>query len=276
MGIDKPDVKLVVHMELPSTIEAYFQESGRAGRNGKTAYAFLFANNTDIKRQEYLLQIKYPKTNEILETYQNIANYLQIAEGDFPKESIAFNIEEFSKKYNLRILKTYHILKYLEKEDYIKLENTKKTTSKAQIIISSQELYKFQITHKFYDAFIKIILRSYSNIFNHLVSINEEKIGSLLNKPTNDVKKILIKLKKLEIIEYKPQNNLPQLKFLQARKDTKRININKEKWKKRNEGERIKLNLMIQYIQHEKSCRRQILLKYFEKHQKNATYVISA
>ena len=99
-GIDKTDVKLVVHMDMPSTIEAYFQEAGRAGRNGKTAYSFLFANNSDIKKRKDLLKIKYPTISQILESYQNIANYLQIAVVDHPENPIPFDIVKFSKRYN--------------------------------------------------------------------------------------------------------------------------------------------------------------------------------
>ena len=123
MGIDKPDVKLVVHLDLPFTIEAYFQEAGRAGRNWKQAYAFLLANNSDIKKQEDLLKLKYPTIEEILEGYQNIANYLQIAIADFPEDPIPFDIAAFTERYETNSLKTYNILKYLEKEEKIKLSD---------------------------------------------------------------------------------------------------------------------------------------------------------
>ena len=136
MGIDKSDVKLVVHMELPSTIEAYFQEAGRAGRDGKQAYAFLLANKSDVKKQQDLLQLRYPSIAEIKESYQQLANYLQIPENSLPEEPIPFDIVSFSERYKLSNLKTYNILKYLEKEEYLRLSDAINSPSKLIIIIS--------------------------------------------------------------------------------------------------------------------------------------------
>ena len=263
MGIDKPDIKLVVHMDLPSTIEAYFQEAGRAGRNGETAYAFLLANNNDIKKQRNLLELKYPSVSEILEGYQNIANYLQIAVNDFPESPIPFDIAAFCTRYKTSTLKTYNILKYLEKEEKLKLSDGIHSASKIQIIIPSSELYKFQITNKFYDAFIKLLLRSYNNLFNHLVAINEKQIATDLNSSTNDVKIILYKLQQLEVLKYQEKNDLSQLTFLQARQDLNSLHLNKKKWEKRKAYDNIKLNEIINYLNKKGSCRSQLLLHYF-------------
>ena len=263
MGIDKSDVKLVVHMDLPSTIEAYFQEAGRAGRNGKTAYAFLLVNNLDIKKQQDLLKLKYPTIDEILEGYQNIANYLQIAVGDFPEDPIPFDIVSFSDRYKINTLKAYNVIKYLEKEEKIRLSDELRSPSKVKIIIPSIELYKFQITNKFYDAFIKLLLRSYNNLFNHLVVVNEGKIANHFNSSIEDVKTILFKLQQLEIIEYKEKNNLSQLTFLQERQDLSRIHFNENKWKERRNYEIKKLNDIVNYINKKDTCRSQLLLHYF-------------
>ena len=263
MGIDKPDVKLVVHMDSPSTIEAYFQEAGRAGRNGKTAYAFLLANNSDIKKQEDLLKLKYPTINEILESYQNIANYLQIAVSDFPEDPIPFDIVAFSERYKTNTLKTYNILKYLEKEEKIKLSDGIHSPSKIKITITSVELYNFQITNKFYDSFIKLLLRSYNNLFNHFVVINEKQIASSLNSSVDDVKTILFKLQQLEILDYQEQNDLAQLTFLQARQDLNSLHLNEKKWEERKAYESIKLSDIANYIRKKNSCRSQLLLHYF-------------
>jgi ATP-dependent DNA helicase RecQ len=178
MGIDKADVKLVVHMDLPSSIEAYFQEAGRAGRDGKQAYAFLLANKSDIKKQQDLLQLRYPSITEIKESYQQLANYLQIAENSLPEEPIPFDIVSFSERYKLSNLKTYNILKYLEKEEYLKLSDAVHSPSKLMITTSNANLYKFQIANQYYDKFIKLLLRSYANLFNNYVVINEQEIKS--------------------------------------------------------------------------------------------------
>ena len=263
MGIHKEDVKLVVHMRMPSTIEAYFQEAGRAGRNEKTAYAFLLANNNDVKQQKKLLELKYPSVNEIIKGYQNIANYLQIAIGDFPKDPIPFDIVAFSKRYKLNILKTYNILKYLEKEEKLKLSDGLQSPSKIKIKVPNSELYKIQITNKFYDSFIKLLLRSYDSIFNHFIIINEKKIATKLNISIDDVKATLSKLQKLDILEYQEKNNLSQLMFLQARQDTNTIKINTKVWRERKEFETLKLNKITKYINNNHTCRSQTLLNYF-------------
>lgn len=263
MGIDKADIKLVIHMHLPANIESYFQEAGRAGRNNQTAYSFLIANNNDIKKQEQLLEIKYPHISEILEVYQNIANYLQIAVNDFPADAIPFDIISFSKRYKIDILRIYHILRYLEKEEKIKFSDKVQSKSRIKIIIPNSRLYKFQITNKFYDAFIKTLLRSYNNLFNNLIVISEKEIGEQLNKSTDDVKKMLFKLKQLEVIEYQEKNNLSELIFLQARQDLNQLQLNKEKWKERKAYEKTKLESISKYITKKDLCRSQFLLHYF-------------
>lgn len=263
MGIDKPDVKLVIHMDLPSTIESYFQEAGRAGRDGTAAYSYLIANNNDIKKQQKLLNIKYPTVDEILKIYQNIANYLQIATGDFPEHHIPFDIVLFSNRYKTNVLKTYNILKYLEKEEKMKFSDVGYSPSKVKINITKSELYKFQITNQFYDSFIKLILRSYNNIFDHLVDINEKKIATHLNSTVKDIKAILLRLQKLEILEYLEENSLTQLKFLEPRQDTNNMTLNEKKWAKRKDKASKKLNSIANYINTKEGCRSQILMNYF-------------
>ena len=263
MGIDKADVKLVVHLELPPTIEAYFQEAGRAGRNGETAYAFLLANSNDIRKQEKLLSLRYPSIKDIKKCYQDIANYLQIAEGVLPIEPIPFNILKFSERYNSTYLKTFKILKYLEKEELFKISDTLHTPSKLIMNVNNSELYKFQISNKYYDRFIKLLLRSYGNLFNNYVFINEVQLAERYNSDVTEVKRLLIKLQQLEIVKYQEQNSNPQLTFIKARKDVEALQLNEVKWEKRKEYEKNKLNRISDYISTKKTCRSKMLLHYF-------------
>ena len=263
MGIDKADVKLVVHLELPSTIEAYFQEAGRAGRNGETAYAFLLANSNDIRKQEELLSLRYPSIKDIKKCYQDIANYLQIAEGVLPIEPIPFNILKFSERYKSTYLKTFNILKYLEKEELFKISDTLHTPSKLIMNVNNSELYKFQISNKYYDRFIKLLLRSYGNLFNNYVFINELQLAERYNSDVTEVKRLLIKLQQLEIVKYQEQNSNPQLTFIKARKDVEALQLNEVKWEKRKEYEKNKLNRISDYISTKKTCRSKMLLHYF-------------
>jgi ATP-dependent DNA helicase RecQ len=263
MGIDKADVKLVIHMELPSTIEAYFQEAGRAGRNGKQAYSFLLANKNDIRKQEDLLNLRYPEISEIKECYQHLANYLQIAENTLPEDAISFDIVAFSERYHLSNLKTYNILKYLEKEEFLKLSDAIHAPSKLIIRVSNAELYKFQISNKYYDNFIKLLLRSYSNLFNNYVIINEQQIAERFTTDVKEVKRLLNKLEQLEIIKYQPKNNNAQITFLKARTDAKHLQINKQKWEERKAYEKEKLNKIADFILSTEKCRSLMLLNYF-------------
>ena len=263
MGIDKPDVKLVVHMELPSTIEAYFQEAGRAGRNGKQAYAFLLANKSDVKKQQNLLNLRYPSITEIKEVYQKLANYLQIAKHVLPAEAISFDISKFSERYKISNLKAYNILKYLEKEEHLKLSDAVHNPSKLMIIISNANLYKFQIANRYYDNFIKLLLRSYTNLFNNYVIINEQEIASRFNVTADEVKRLLEKLVQLEIVKYLPKNNNGEITYLKERKDIEYLYLEEQKWENRKKYEQDKLQKITHYITDKKECRSKLLLHYF-------------
>ena len=263
MGIDKPDVKLVVHLELPSTIEAYFQEAGRAGRDGKQAYAFLLANKGDVKKQQDLLTLRYPSISEIKTVYQNLANYFQLAENELPEQAISFNMIDFTERYNMSSLKVYNMLKYLEKEEYIRLSEAIHSPSKLTIKVSNAELYKFQIANKYYDNFLKLLLRSYANLFYNYVIINEQEIANRFNVTTEEVVRLLNKLVQLEIVKYAPKNNNSQITYLKARKDTEKLYLAEKKWEERKKYEQEKLNKITNYIIDKDSCRSRLLLHYF-------------
>ncbi len=263
MGIDKPDVKLVVHLELPSTIESYFQEAGRAGRDGKQAYAFLLANKLDIQKQKELLILRYPSITEIKTVYQNLANYFQLAENVLPEQAISFDMKNFTERYKISSLKVFNILKYLEKEEHIKLSEAIQTSSKLMIKISNSELYKFQIANKYYDTFLKTLLRSYTNLFNNYVIINEQEIAKRLKINTEEVVRLLNKLVQLEVVKYTPKNNNSLITYLKARKDTEKLYLEERKWEERKKYEKEKLDKISSYLIDDKSCRSKLLLHYF-------------
>tara|TARA_B100000767_G_scaffold67728_1_gene64214 strand:- start:596 stop:2503 length:1908 start_codon:yes stop_codon:yes gene_type:complete len=263
MGIDKHDVKLVVHLELPSTIEAYFQEAGRAGRDGKQAYAFLLANRLDIKKQKELLILRYPSINEIKTVYQNLANYFQLAENMLPEQAISFDMINFTERYKISSLKLFNVLKYLEKEEHIKLSEAIQSSSKLMIKISNSELYKFQIANKYYDAFLKTLLRCYTNLFNNYVIINEQEIAKRLNINSKEVVRLLNKLVQLEILNYTPKNNNSLITYLKPRKDTEKLYLDEKKWEERKKYEKEKLDKISSYLINNNTCRSELLLHYF-------------
>ena len=263
MGIDKPDVKLVVHLELPATSEAYFQDAGRAGRDGNQAYAFLLANKTDVKKQQDLLKLRYPSIKEIKEVYQQLANHFQLAENVLPEEAISFDIVAFSERYKTSNLKVYNMLKYLEKEEQIKLSDAIHSPSKLMMKVSNAQLYKFQIANKYYDNFLKLLLRSYANLFYNYVIINEQEIANRFNVTIDEVVRLLNKLVQLEIIKYSPKNNNSQITYLKARKDAEKLYLGERKWEERKKYEQEKLEKITNYISDKGTCRSKLLLHYF-------------
>jgi len=264
MGIDKSDIKLVVHMQLPSSIESYFQQAGRAGRNGKQAYTFLLANNTDIIKRRDLLNLKYPLIKEIKIVYQRLADYFQIAENVLPIESFSFDINKFSEHYKINKLKVLNSIKYLQKEEYLKLNYIFHTPAKVKIIITRSSLYKFQIANQYYDRFIKFILRSYANIFNNYIIIDEKNIAIALNINIDEVKRILNKLMQLGVLKYiYNKYNDSQISYMRARLDINSLHLDEKKWKERKNNEEYKLVQIANYTTERIKCRSVILLNYF-------------
>ena len=265
LGINKEDIRLIIHMQIPMNMESYYQEAGRAGRDGKTAYSFILYDRLDFKKNINNLNIWYPNIESIQNIYQKICDYLQIAIHELPDEDFQFNISSFCTRYNLDIKQTFIIINFLEKEELIKLYDSKNIKSKIKIIISNSELYKFQIANSYFDNFIKILLRNYSTIYTNFVNIEEKKIEKQLNIKTQSVRDILLKLEQNGVIKYKQNELGMQLRFLQNRKDSEKLNISKEKILIQKKLAKEKLDIIIKYINNKKKCRSQNILKYFDE-----------
>ena len=267
LGINKTDVRLIVHMQIPMNIESYFQESGRAGRDGKTAYSFLLFDKDDISENYKKIQERYPNLKEIQKIYQKICDYLQVAVDILPDEDFQFNIKDFCNRYNLNIRATYSIIQYLENEELIKLTDTQHTSSKIKIIMSNTELYKFQIANSHFDNIIKLLLRKHNNIFRNYVSIDEEFLEKQMHQDKQSIRNILIKLEENEVIIYRRNKTGIQLRFVQNRKDSEKLNISEKKLISDKSNAKNKLEKVIKYIQNNQSCRSIMLLDYFGENQ---------
>ena len=265
LGINKEDIRLIIHMQIPMNMESYYQEAGRAGRDGKTAYSFILYDRLDFSKNIQNLNIWHPEIKSIQNIYQKICDYLQIGIHELPDEDFQFNISSFCNRYNLDIKQTFIIINFLEKEELIKLYDSKNIKSKIKIIISNAELYKFQIANSYFDSFIKILLRNYPNIYTNFVNIIETEIEKKLNIKTQSVRDILIKLEQKGVIKYKQNEVGMQLRFLQNRKDSEKLNISKEKILNDKKLAKEKLDIMIKYINNKNKCRSQNILKYFNE-----------
>jgi ATP-dependent DNA helicase RecQ len=263
MGIDKPDVRLVVHNHLPFSLEAYFQEAGRAGRDRKLSYSILLYNELDIHNLNKQIQNHYPDIKIIRNVYQQIANFFGISIGDGKHQDFQFHINEFCERYNLNQLETFNALKLLEKEEYIKLSDAIHQPSRIYIKVSHTELYQFQIANKSFDFFLKILLRSYGTLFDNFTKIQESILAKRTQMTTHVVKGLIRKLEKMDILDYIPQNNKPKLLLLKARVDSKYISLSKETLDIRKANEETKAASVINYANNLSRCRSTLLLKYF-------------
>jgi len=267
MGIDKSNVRFVVHLDIPDCLEAYFQEAGRAGRDGKNSYAILLYEKADLLEAKQYFLSQFPKIKVIKQIYQAIGNYFQLAVGSGKDQSYDFDINSFCSTYNLSYQTVKSSLKFLEKEGYLLLHEMTDSDSKIFFKATKEDLYKFQVENAKYDKFIKVLLRSYSGLFTEFVKINEEGIARRTNLKKEEIENQLTLLEKFGILTYQKKKARPQIIFLTERIDSKNLFISDETYKIRKETAEERLQAVSNYIQNDNKCRSQQLLKYFNEEQ---------
>lgn len=263
MGIDKADVQFVIHLDLPDSPEAYFQEAGRAGRDGKKSFAILLYGPSDKLSVQQRININFPDIDTIKKTYSALGNYFRLPIGAGKGMSFDFNLQEFARNFRLSVFSAYSIIKILEICGYLELTDEINNPSRIKFLLGRDDLYKFQVSNAVFDSFIKLLLRSYTGVFTEFTAIDETFLAKKANVNQDVVKQYLTRLQDLNIIRYIPRKKTPILYYAEERLDEKALFISKENYNDRKERYIERAEKILQYAEREDKCRSQLLLEYF-------------
>jgi len=267
MGIDKPDVRLVVHLQSPDTTEAYFQEAGRAGRDGEKSFSVSLFQKSDLKNSVERFEENYPSSKEVRAIYQHLADFLQIAIGDGFEQAYDFELENFNSHYKLNTSKCLKALHILEKENLIKYESFNNTPSTLHIISSSNSVINYKSPNTKKVELLQLIIRLYPGIFDEPAEIKERNLAIKLNQNSSYIYKMLKQLDQENILTYKQRANCGKIIFSSARHDSSHLPISKSHFEERKSLLVNKLQSMNDYLSNTNYCRSRILLDYFGEQQ---------
>lgn len=263
MGIDKPDVRFVIHADLPDSLEAYYQEAGRAGRDEKPAKAILLYNESDRRSVDQRIQISFPELSVIREVYKALGNFFQIPVGSGKGQNYDFILTDFISKFKFNALIAHNSLKVLQREGYIELSEEINNPSRVHFAVQRDDLYKFQVANENLDGFIKLLLRSYSGMFSSFVPIDETLMAKRSGVNFDNIYKYLLKLSNSGIIQYIPRKKNPVIYFTEERLDDKNLHFSVEAYNFLKERYIERANEMLLYASGSNKCRSQILISYF-------------
>lgn len=270
MGIDKPDVRFVCHFDMPEAVESYYQEAGRAGRDGLRSYAVLLWNDTDIKRLEAIYRTTFPGLDYIADIYQKVFKYLNIAYEDGEGQVCKFNLIDFVRRYGLNAAMAYNAIKYLEMSGYWTLTDEVDNPTRVMFTVGRDDLYRVQLSDHSLDTFIKALMRIYTGLFSHLVSIDEEYIARVTQNSSRAVKQKLLQLSRCGVLKYIPMLRSPLMCFANERLTPSNLYLPEKVYNQRRKMFRDRLDAMMEYISQEKGdadsgfqCRSRRLSAYF-------------
>lgn len=263
MGIDKPDVRTVIHYDVPDCLENYYQEAGRAGRDGKKSYAVLLYQQEDLSVLESLPDTRFPSVYDIRKVYQSLADFLQIPVGTGEGMYFNFDLNEFVKNFKLDIHLVINVIKVLEQEGHITFNESIFLPSQASFTIPKELLLDFEQSHPQLEPVMKCLLRTYEGIFENRVSVHEKQIARLTRKKPDEVQHDLLQLHTLGAIEYLPLKETPQINFLLNRAPAQFLHIDHEQYFQRKEQYEKRVQAMVKYMQLTNECRSKYIAAYF-------------
>lgn len=270
MGIDKAEVRVVVHMDLPDSIEAYFQEAGRAGRDGLKAFAVLLYQKNDSTKLKKRLSDSFPDKDTIRNVYESLAHYYQIAEGSGMGSMLAFDLNDFCTKFKYNFLQGYHALKILQNAGYIELTEELDNPSRVYFLSKREELYHLRLGDPISDELLQTLLRSYTGLFADFVPIQEEVLAKRLGYKADEVYERLLHFSRLGVIHYIPRKKSPYVIYQVNREAKERVALSKAVYEERRDRYQERISSMLDYANDDQVCRsRQLLLYFGEKDGRN-------
>lgn len=270
MGIDKPDVRLVIHADVPDSPEAYFQEAGRAGRDGMKAYAVLLFCARDKITLKQRVSDTFPEKSYIRKIYEDINFYYQMAMGDGRGCTFAFNIDEFCCNFKHFPVQTDSALKILTRAGYLEYTDEQDNASRIMFTITKEELYRIREQSEDTEKLLRILLRSYTGLFTDYAYISEDNLSTRSGLSKQQIYETLLSLSRQHILHYIPAKKTPYIIYTRERQETERVYLSKEVYEDRKESYVQRINAMIEYAESENRCRSRMLLRYFgEKNEHN-------